>query len=302
MECGDLEFSRHNEICTGRCASRNIGTSKYDVKIEQLKNNQELDNANISKYKASRRKKRIPQSLSQSSGDLASLRTLLNGPLLSDPGFTALREAQGEDASPSTPNFRNQPVFPSAMVVPADQAMKVEPTSQIDEDEDSAGEYGYDEDCKPPVSLLGGLNDKHSYGSKNGDIDRSKYLRKELPFLMNGGGIVSSNNHDNDSDEALSMISNLRFPSENNEINKEVMEAIKFANDLPDSESLLDGESNSGLMCANLPGSGQEPCSPTFSCVCVICRQRHILAEHPRLGPHGQLLPRDQAGAGQPQT
>ncbi|ELU08988.1 hypothetical protein CAPTEDRAFT_228077 [Capitella teleta] len=250
MEIGDLEFSRHNEICTGRCASRNIGTSKYDLKIEQLKNNQELDMSPasatptppLSKHK-SRRKKRIPQSLSQSSGDLASLRTLLSGPLLNEPGFTALREAQGEEVSPSATCFRNQPVFPSAVMVPANQAIKVEPTSHIDDD-DSNSLKGYDDDAKPPVSFINRLIERHSFGSKNGNIHKSDYLRRDMPFLMNGGSLISANNHHNDSDPE-SLVGSVAFtPGEHPAVsmNKDVLEAIKFASDLPDTDSLLDGE------------------------------------------------------------
>ena len=36
MDTGELEFFAHDAQCTGRCVSRNSGSSKYDAKIEQL--------------------------------------------------------------------------------------------------------------------------------------------------------------------------------------------------------------------------------------------------------------------------
>lgn len=266
MELGELEFSRHNEICTGRCASRNLGVSKYDLKMDSL-NHSDSTNESRSKSK-SRRKRRRPRAISQldhhqTSGDLANLRTLLTGPLLSEPGFSALREAQGEEMSPS-PNYPNQPVFPSAVMVPANEDIKSEPTCQIKEEPPSMSSH-YElhpsllceriEMKSSPGSLDGEKN--HCNGDvesdapipgSSGDHDRKPLdLSKLGASLLNGGSLISAHQQNsNGDDNNLGFISapTIPFPPGNKpmELNKDVMEAMKYANDLPDTDSLLEGQ------------------------------------------------------------
>ena len=278
MDAGDLEFSRHDEICTGRCASRNLGGSKYDAKIECLKTGADYNNAPGPTGKSRRKNHHA----NQSGSDLASLRTLLSGPALTEPGYSVLREAQGEcpsvSASPSTsvhtpPIYSNQPVFPSAIMVPANVHVKIEPTSQCSGGESSDNQDRNDYSAYSPNSEEDSHHQNHSRVTaairdeqaqyqdrrEEGEGEDGEFKVAEAEAMvarrtdvahigsshMNGGTLIALSHHHALNTGGLTGANSSpgQTPVKNIvELNRDMMEAIKFASDLPDSDSLLEGE------------------------------------------------------------
>ncbi len=238
MDRGELDFYRHSEICTGRCASRNGGLSKYDMKIESLKAANE-----------------------SASWDLAP--TFV--PLVTDlneSAFTILREVQGESpdnsytdqspgASDSTTVTRyrgkglGQIVFPSPVPVDCEEfedPEKGRPSSHasaeeiewaasmskelaIDEEAAKFSDIGTDKD---PNYLPPGKNSRYKLkhllskkSSKSGSGDMAVSVTGiATPYLING---KESKRTDNP------------------RTNSEVLKVVKMVADFPDTENLLEG-------------------------------------------------------------
>lgn len=106
MDSGELQFYDHDNNCTGRCISRNSGTSKYDIKIEHLTR---------------------PTSESDLPGCIPFV------PTLSEHAYTILREIQGDSprSSESSDHSSHQP---SSTTRPVEGAtIKSEPLSDSDD-------------------------------------------------------------------------------------------------------------------------------------------------------------------------
>jgi len=121
MDSGELQFYDHDNNCTGRCISRNSGTSKYDIKIEYL-------------------------TRLSSESDLPSF--IPFAPTLSEHAYTILREMQGDSpcSSESSDHSSHQP---SSTTRPAEGvAIKSEPVS----DSDDSGVPGSDREAMVNVA------------------------------------------------------------------------------------------------------------------------------------------------------
>ena len=89
MYARDIDFYKHNEICTGRCMSRNYGPSKYEVKIENLR-----------------------QANADSNGECPVLEPTQNG--IDEPAYNILREVSNGSLPGNLKNgqLMGQVVFP----------------------------------------------------------------------------------------------------------------------------------------------------------------------------------------------